>query len=286
MVSSWVHRSGHKKVVFLLDGPAVAVFRRKLGPIEVMPSETLTKDFIQGFDFVLTGTGWASDLEKRAIRFGREGDIPVASYLDHWGDYRPRFLLEGELVLPDEVWVGDEDALRLARGSLGADRVKLVENPYFLDVREAFARQKVDVRGGQEFRILYICEAFAEAGRVLPDGKWIEFQGMDLFFDHLKQVAFGSRRVVVRLRPHPAEEKDKYASYLESDMPFHVEVSDGTSLIEDCASADWVVGMNSMALIIARIGGKKTYYCNPGGAKPKSIPATGLENFLETFDAV
>lgn len=279
-MSSWVRHNDGFEYTFLLDGPAVAIFRRKLGAINILSSDSLTEKFVQTFDFVLTGTGWASKLEQAAVRACRASGVISASFLDHWCNYLSRFRHGSELVLPDEIWVGDKDAYQLAQSCFGTRAIRLVENPYFIDVEEEFSNYGVSPRDATDLRILYVCEAIAESGAMLLSGEFIEYRSLDLFLGHLKRITTGKEKTTIRLRPHPAEEPDKYAEYASRKGLFKVEIGDGLTLIEDCVWADCVVGMNSMALVIARIGGKRVFYCNLDGKKPKSLPTTGLENFL------
>ena len=107
ILSAWVKQHSYLKFSFLLEGPAQKIFARKLGDVPML-SRAAFLDEQMIADFVLTGTSWGSDLEKRVVKTARARNIPVASFLDHWSAYRERFLLDGELVLPDELWVGDE----------------------------------------------------------------------------------------------------------------------------------------------------------------------------------
>ena len=280
VISAWVRKNPENRYLFLLDGPAIVVFRRKLGDFANHEFVELNR-LIQQSDFVLTGTSWGSDIEKHAIRVAKENAVKVASFLDHWSKYPERFSLDGRQVLPDEIWVGDDDAYRLARTCFEGQAIRLVTNPYFLDVEEAFAQHGAASRNGGGCRILYVCEAIAESGVRSPSGEPIEYRCMDLFFGHLRSIVTDEDMVTVRLRQHPAESVGKYAAYLDTSGPIKVELSEGTTLIEDCIWADQVVGMGSMALIVARIGGKQVYYCNIDGAPPKSLPLSGLENFLD-----
>jgi len=280
-VSSWVAHNPHYTYSFLLDGPAVGIFSKKLGEINLLTKGDLSSSLYTP-EIVLTGTSWASDLEKETVKWAMQKGICSVSYLDHWCNYVSRFQNGSEFILPNEIWVGDEDAYEMARRCFGEHPIRLVPNPYFMDVEQEFLKYKKDDRDSSDLRILYICEVFSEAGVKLSSGELVEFRSMDLFFEHLKSITSDKAEVSVRLRAHPAEKPGKYAEYLTNTGPFKVETSGGATLVEDCVWADWVVGMNSMALIIARIGGKKVYYCNLDGAKPKNLPITGLMNFIDT----
>ena len=90
-------------------------------------------------EFVLTGTGWASNLEREAIRMARSHRVQVAAYLDHWVNYAERFTVDGVLELPDEIWVGDEEALDLAHRTFPTTEVRLEPNQYWSEIRAELA---------------------------------------------------------------------------------------------------------------------------------------------------
>ena len=55
-------------------------------------------------DWILTGTGWESNFERRAIIRARSLGIKSVSFLDHWVNYLERFKEKDEIILPDEIW--------------------------------------------------------------------------------------------------------------------------------------------------------------------------------------
>jgi len=281
VVSSWVRRNRNVTYAFLLDGPSIEIFQRKLGAIEILHPNSLTGSFIRKFDLVLTGTG-ATGLENKAVKIGKDFGVPTVSFIDHWSNYFGRFRYGDALIFPDEIWVGDERAYQIAHSCFEKQVIRLVPNPYFMDAEEEFAKCSVVPRNSQEFRILYVCEAIGDLGKKFPSGKPLEYRCMDIFFNHLKCMMTDGAMVTVKLRLHPSEDASKYALYLNDAGPLRVELSEGTTLIEDCVWTDWVVGMNSMALVIAKMGAKRVFYCNLNGAKPKNIPTAGLENFVNT----
>lgn len=103
-----------------------------------LPVESL-EDAVANSDWVLCGTSWQSDVEREAIGLARSSGKRVVAFLDHWSNYRERFTYRNELRLPDEVWVGDEHWLRLARAAFPSLPVVLVDNPHLTEVIDDIA---------------------------------------------------------------------------------------------------------------------------------------------------
>ena len=279
IVASWVRRNPDYQFTFVLDGPAVGVFQKRLGSILILKPDALSPALVHQAGVVLTSTSWGSDMERIAISLALSADVFSISFLDHWCHYIGRFKNGDDLVLPDEIWVGDEDALEIAKDCFPGQHLKHVDNPYFLDIKSEFTNEPPR-SPSSKFRILYICEAAAESGQFLPSGEWLEYKSMDLFLDRLEKISKGTD-IFVSIRAHPAESDGKYGRYMGRRGNIIIDMAPDNSLIEDCQWSDWVVGMNSMALVVAMLGGKKVYYCNIGQEMPKNIPTRGMENLFD-----
>ena len=286
MVSSWLRRSPQSDCQFLIDGPATSIFERKLGKLKIAPPESM-EGLVEGSSLVITGTSWASNLEKRVIKQARENKVKVVSILDNWANYLERFDLEGEQILPDEIWVGDEYAFRIAEETFKNVTIRLIDNPYLLDIKDEIDSCKAESGEARaDLKLLYVCEPVSEhacksRGRVDAFG-FTEYEAMELFISHLQKLSFANGNMEVRIRPHPSEAPDKYDRYIniESDQ-ITVSKSHASTLVEDCAWSNWVIGINSMALVVALMAGKDVFCCIPGHTRPFGLPHEGIRNFLE-----
>lgn len=273
VVSAWVKYNFTKyNFAFLLGGPASNIFPRKLGNIKF---SLLLEDIIgQAIDFVLTGSSWGSDLEINTIEFACKNGLPVATYLDHWTNYRRRFQTNERLILPDEIWVGDEYAFKLATQEFPDTVIKLVHNYYFKEiVRDVeifsgtFAQTSRDARK----RILYVCEP-----RTMNYGNpnfwgYTEFEALDGYLQYLHQQTKNIENVRVRL--HPSEPSKKYNAILDKYRGIlPIEEGSKVSLAHDCAWADWIVGCDSMAMVMGVLTGKQVFSCIPPHGRPMSLP--------------
>ena len=86
----------------------------------------------------MCGTSWQSNLEYEAIALANENNVKCVAFIDHWTNYRERFVRNGHMVLPSEIWVGDKWAKSKADAEFPDSIVRCVENPYFEDIRNEF----------------------------------------------------------------------------------------------------------------------------------------------------
>ena len=110
ILSSWLKHNNHSASV-VAAGPAKKIFEFKCPNVEFLNLE----DALMKSDWVLTGTGWESNFERQAISKAHKLGIKTIAFLDHWVNYRERFEENGSIVLPDEIWVGDSEAEKLAK---------------------------------------------------------------------------------------------------------------------------------------------------------------------------
>lgn len=274
VVSAWVREHPENNYSFALAGPAIRVFERKLGPLAIVAADDISRR-VPAASWVLTGTSWGSDVEKNAIRCAQQQKVRVVSYLDHWTDYAARFQINGETWLPDEIWTGDQYAYQLAADTFPGREVRLVPNGYFQEMREEVARAAVPKPADEKTRILYVTEPTSAAatkkfGNPRQFG-YTEFEALDAYLSYLTvQAATVSR---VRVRRHPSEAAGKYSEIIELRSKwFPIEESNGTTLVEDCAWSDVIVGCDSMAMVVGVLAGKRVYCSIPKGGKRSAIP--------------
>lgn len=255
---------------FVLGGPAISIFKKLLGDIPL----TSLEESLNQTDTYITGTSWQSDLEKNAISFAKEKHIRVVSFLDHWVNYKERFLFNGNLILPDEIWVGDNNALSIAKAVFPAEMVHLKENAYFTSVKKYFRTQTTTRIINSVPSILFLCENISDhAKKAYNDERYwgyTEEDAIRYFFNNLEKLDIRSAQFV--FRPHPSDKEGKYQWILNSYRDFPISISNQDSLFEQIALADLVVGCESMALIIALLAGKKVVSCIPPGGKKLELP--------------
>jgi len=276
ILSSWILRNNNFFCFVVLEGPAIAIFDKKCVVAEKLTlAEAITK-----CDWVLCGTGWASNLEREAIRLGRQQGKKTVAFLDHWSNYKERFEdFNNVLILPNEIWVGDEYAKRIAESEFPNIPIKLQINPYFLDLRRDLAQIKVNKSPTNKVSILYVCEPIAEhAYRKYGNERHFGYTEDDSLKYFLRNIEFLYLDIVdITIRPHPSEKLDKY-HWAKAIVPDLIRFGGSTSLIQEVAEADIVVGCGSMAMVVALLASKRVICCIPPGGSPNKLPQVEIES--------
>jgi hypothetical protein len=289
IVSSWL-RQNPQPYCLVLEGPAVAIFQRKLGDIEISP----LADAIEFCDWVLCGTGWQSNLEKQAIVKAKAASKKVIAFLDHWVNYPDRFQLDGVTVLPDEIWVGDVDAKILAQKTFPKINVILTPNPYFKDLQIELQGIQGSLNDPKQCSVLYVCEPIREHALLAYGDEhywgYTEEDALQFFLDNI--TALGTTISKINIRPHPSESKNKY-DWARQENSLVTETDSTQSLLEQIAETDVVVGCESMAMVVALLAKKRVISSIPFGGKACALPQTEIENlqvlvanYRETLDAL
>lgn len=270
-------RSVAEYCIFYVDGPAKDIFFRKLGPIQI--SSSLESAIIKS-DWYLCGTSWQSDLDLRGIQISKRFKKTSVAYLDHWSNYSSRFNWKDHFIFPDEIWVGDQVAERLAKQIFQKNIIKYIENPYFCDIIEeskAFKKNQ-QCPNRKDISILYICEPIlehSEAGlqNTAPFG-YTESDALMFFSSWVSQMAIAPRSITIR--PHPSEASGKY-DWVRNMFTCPIYFGGNKKLVEEISESDIVVGCESMALVIALFLDKPVYSSIPPGGKPSSLPFDGIK---------
>lgn len=275
ILSSYVRRTG-VSCRYVLGGPAVRIFERKLGTVAVVRIE----DALASASSLLCGSSWQSDLELTAIARARSLGKPSVAFLDHWVNYRERFLRRGQPCWPDELWVGDATAELMAQRVFEAIPVRRVENPYFEDIRDELAACiRTQTTDRTATSVLYVTEPIRQhARRQFGDEHHWGFGEEDAlryFLSHVAVLGNPVRRIVIR--PHPSEPVDKYAwASGEFDLPIETDAT--ATLVDQVAVCDVVVGCESMAMVVGLIAGKRVVCSIPPGGHACRLPHADIEH--------
>ena len=227
-------------------GPAKIIWEKHFPGTKLTSIDTV----LNGSKSLLSGTGWG-DVEHSARIKAKKIGIQNISVIDHWTNYRERFIREESEVLPDIIIVSDKHAYSQAQILFPSILVIELPNNYLqVEAKLACSERLKECKDPIE-NILIIAEPL----RKKKKGKdtYLEFEAIEFLMINLNKINISSRSVNILLRLHPSEPLVKYDNilkkYKDSVSKFHL--SKNTHLYQDIAWADLVVGMNSFALVVA-----------------------------------
>jgi hypothetical protein len=275
LISSYVRQQGIA-CIYVLEGPARHIFERKLGPIQIAQLESS----INLATSLLCGTSWQSDLEFNAIGLARSLGKRSTSFLDHWVDYRERFTRGTEVHLPDEIWVSDKLAQKLATEAIPEVPAFIVENPYFADLsRELESINPSYTKNIDKLSVLYICEPVREHMRLQFGNEnhlgYVEEGALAYFLDHIDIIGKPVERIVIR--PHPSESLSKY-EWARTQFNMPIFLGGDQTLLQEIVDSDVVVGCESMAMVVGLLAGKRVISCIPPKGRPCVLPYSEIEH--------
>lgn len=277
ILSSWLNRNNYPASV-VVAGPAKKIFRRKCPQADFLKlNDALTKS-----SWVLSGTGWESNFERQAIVKARDLGIKTIAFLDHWVNYRERFEENGFTVLPDEIWVGDIEAKRIANNLFNQTPILLKPNPYFEDLlNEITVIQQVKAKT-EKVRVLYVCEPISNhALKQHGDVRHWGYTEQDALRFFLKNIYAIFKPIdLITIRPHPSEWKDKY-KWANSETHLPIQFGGKKTLIEEIIESNIVVGCESMAMVVGLLAKKRVLSSIPPGGRPCQLPQLDIENLQQ-----
>ncbi len=277
VLAAWVkHQLDPVACDFALCGPALGIFMREFPALNLVGLDVNLNSYQQ----VIAATS-AQDTrwETLFISKARAAGIFCVSLLDHWTNYQTRFLLDGKTVYPDEIWVQDDFAYALTTKIAGYPPVEQIEDYYLCDQAAAIGQFAAQRDKRDELHVLVVTEPSTNP-------LYSEYTVLHDVLCYLD--AHTQQRCHVRLRLHPREEHNKYDAVIENwrqtlsaeaQNRLQIHLSQD-SLIEDCAWSDWVVGCQTMAMVVALSAGLKVFSCLPASVSQCALPHTQIERWF------
>jgi len=270
-ILAWL-KSGYldiKNCKFCVDGPAAKLFHDKLFNLKFIPLE----DILINTNVLLTGTGWSSSLEHIARMMAKDNGVKSIAVIDHWINYKERFIRNNLEVLPDLIWVSDKYAYSKAKLCFPNIKVIQKKNDYLKSQVEEVLSYKIDRKEGMT-NILYVLEPTRNTwGKNCVAG---EFQALDFFFKEIKKLNLNSEISII-LKPHPSDAENKYDEWVSNANIKNVFVEKKKSLSSLLAWSDIVVGCETYAMVVALAVNKRVISTLPKHAHECRLPYNKIE---------
>ena len=194
---------------YLLQGPAKAIFEKTLS----IESEDNFGRFVSECHSFICGTSGKSDLERSIFAQARFLNKETTAILDHWINYRERFLLNGKLVLPNNLITVDSYAYQIAKETFPECKIEEIDNPYLEELYNHYKELTLQKESSYKSEILYISEGFSDHKEEGKNGSSKDLKYFKEFL-HAKQRLF-EPSLALRIRLHPSEDLAKFNPNIE-----------------------------------------------------------------------
>lgn len=235
----------HKNINFktYAKGPALKIFKQNIKNLQIAKLNQVINS-----DVIITTTG-ATNFEKEMIKKSLKKGIYTISIIDHWVNYINRFTYKDKIFLPNEIWVVDIYAFKMAKELFKNYKViiKLKRNYYFKQLNIYY--KKFNSKNKFNKNICLFSSPNISSNKLLLT-KIIKFI----------EKNFNTKNKMIVVRPHPKENLYNF-NYLKKK--FKNLVLSNNSIESDLINSSIAFGSNSMGLVIAnKIFKCKSYNLN------------------------
>jgi hypothetical protein len=269
LIIGWLLGRHDLEIRLCLAGPAESLWTAAFGKPEILSPAEALQDAVA----LLSGTSYVSDLEHQARKLANANGIHSIGVVDHWVNYHDRFLRAGCQVLPDEIWVADEQALSIALDCFPGTAVQLQPNLYLADQVSQVLAAGSELNSDSARHVLYALEPVRH--HWAADGPPGEFQALDYFIRNGWRLGL-DETTEIRLRPHPSDPQGKYDAWLDRHPAWNIRIDQAASLAKSIAWSDTVVGCETYAMVVGLAAGRCVVSSLPPHATRCRLPQKAI----------
>ncbi len=267
IISSFVKKK-KIKALYHLKKPALEIFKQK----KILIKKNTLKILSKNFDLLITGTSLRNRFELNAIKKAKKNNIYSVSFLDHWVNYKERFLLKNQFIFPNEIIVGDIDAYSLAKKNFSNKKVlvSLIPNYYFKEKNKFKNKRK------NKETLVLLSSNYNLRNEDLTDKEIFR-----LILNKMKKFIIKKNIKKIIIKRHPSEDNDKFKNFKDDYQSFDfikIEITNKT-LEEVLKKNQYIAGYDTMGLVVAKLFNCNTFNLKITGVK-STIPKKYIDKVL------
>lgn len=191
------------KTKFYLSGQATKIFNKK-------NYKTTLKNSIKNIDLIITGTGWQTNLEVKAIKLGLENKIKTVSFVDSPHNLKLRFSFKKKKFFPNIIFVKDNFTKR---------NLKLIlpkkSNTKIIKIKDFYLNKiKKKKYFENNNKLLYLSSNFESLTKKHSLKKINDFKLLKIFISKIRKIN-RLKNCKIFLKTHPSENRNKYNALKE-----------------------------------------------------------------------
>ena len=210
-----------------------------------------SEDFVTSCNLVLYGTGFPGE-EFKILKKLKKKNIPIIALIDHWTNYKERFLVNGRYIFPNTIWVLDNKAFKKSKITFNKN-ISIIQIPnHYLNATIKLIANESEKKGN----FLYLSEPLKE--------KWNKSNSCNedaikFCLDKVSNGYFGKINSFL-IKPHPTQSKSYFSWINNYDFSFKVIIDNKIELSKAIGKAEFIAGCETYALVIAYKANKKLLF--------------------------
>ena len=274
VISSWLKK---KDIFFkgVFNGPAREIFKKK----KLKYKTAGLNNAINNSSWIITGTSWSSKLELNAIKYAKKRKKYVVTFLDHWINYKPRFKSGSRYIYPDEIWVGDKDAVKIAKKTFKKVKIKFIKNPLWED----FKKEKKNYKRKKKVKRFLIATSNLDAQIFTKKTKLSDFEMIFKAISFIKTKFKNQFRHLgqISIKKHPSEKQKKYLKFIDGYNLEGLKIENGKNILNTIKHYSVLIGCETMLLVLGKFVGLKTYNIYLKNSKIRQIPKKYFNSYIK-----
>lgn len=213
-------------------------------------------------DYIFTGTSYTSKIELRFLNIANRYNIDTYSYIDHYTNYRERFILNNKYIYPKKTILIDKLAENIAiKNNLHKNSELIIMNNYYYEFLRTWKPKTTRKKLIKNYKINSDNKVLVFAPDPISntkDNKKYLFDEYDIWndlADVLKKI--NSKKLFIVVKPHPNQDKTTLFDVVKKENINNVIFFDQENSIDLLFYSNIVVGMFSSILKEASVFKKK-----------------------------
>lgn len=256
----WIKKYKYKYLI-KVTGPAKKIF---LDIIPKLKFEKKLTNLIKKSNLIITGTSAKSKIDHNARYLSKKYKKKVIGLLDHWSLYREGFTYKNKILLPDEIWVTDDKAKKIANKQFRYTNIIKKQN-----LLQIYASKISEKKIKKIVNILYILE---------PINSKIEFDILREFLIFLKKNDL-YKKINIIFKVHPSEKITKYTNFIKLNWTYDFKIIKDSKILEYLEWSHLVFGLRSFALVLAIKAKRKVFTFLPKKNIKFTLPYKSIISF-------
>ena len=194
---------------------------------------------------IITGSAIGNSLDKKLINFSKSNKIKSISIIEHWTNYKKRFLLNKKYIYPDFIFLNDKQAYNNAlKKGLPKNKLIIAGNPYLSNfsnkkIMGGKIRKKFDNLRKKKVYLFLSENISSQNNNQIENYKIDEFLAVKKITKYLKKNEY----LIIKL--HPEEKLNKFDKLKKKN----VIITKNMNYSEMVKLPKYIIGLKTIMLI-------------------------------------